>query len=60
MLKQQQEVQGFDQSKYLARLLWAGSTGGAQVPISLAYRAGAGGPAYPAQAGTPPGAPCQG
>ncbi|KAL4457576.1 hypothetical protein ABPG75_012441 [Micractinium tetrahymenae] len=39
VLKQQQEVTGFDHSKYLARLLWASSTSGAQVPISLAYRA---------------------
>lgn len=54
VLKQQQEVQGYDQSKYLARLLWAASTGGVQVPISLAYRAGGCGPASPASPAAPP------
>ncbi|KAI3425089.1 hypothetical protein D9Q98_008467 [Chlorella vulgaris] len=38
VLKQQQEVLGFDGSQYLSRLLWATSADGAQVPISLAYR----------------------
>ncbi len=40
MLKQQQEVVGFDSSLYLSRLLWASSTGGVQVPISVTYRGG--------------------
>lgn len=40
MLKQQQEVLGFDSSLYLSRLLWASSTGGVQVPISVTYRGG--------------------
>lgn len=40
MLKQQQEVVGYDSSQYHSRLLWASSTDGAQVPISLVYRGG--------------------
>lgn len=40
MLKQQQEVIGFDSEHYLSRLLWAASTNGAQVPVSVAYRGG--------------------
>ena len=40
VLKQQQEVVGFDGTRYLSRLLWAASTGGAQVPVSVAYRGG--------------------
>ncbi len=40
MLKQQQEVVGFDSSQYLTRLLWASSTDDVQVPISMAYRGG--------------------
>ncbi|PSC72656.1 protease 2 isoform A [Micractinium conductrix] len=38
VLKQQQEVQGYLHAQYLSRLLWAPSTGGAQVPVSMAYR----------------------
>ena len=41
VLKQQQEVQGYLHAQYLSRLLWAPSTGGAQVPVSMAYRGGA-------------------
>lgn len=38
VLKQQQEVGGYDGTLYLSRLLWASSTDGVQVPISMAYR----------------------
>ena len=41
VLKQQQRVLGYDHSKYQSSLLFAGSTAGAQVPISIAYRGGA-------------------
>lgn len=40
MLKQQQEVVGFDGTRYLSRLLWATSSGGVEVPVSVAYRGG--------------------
>lgn len=40
VLKQQQEVVGFDGTRYLSRLLLAASSGGVQVPVSVAYRGG--------------------
>lgn len=40
VLKQQEEVLGFDPARYLSRLAWAPSTDGAQVPLSIAYRGG--------------------
>lgn len=38
MLRQQRQVVGFEAGAYLSRRLWANSTGGARVPVSLAYR----------------------
>lgn len=38
MLRKQQQVVGVEPGAYLSRLLWANSTGGARVPLSVAYR----------------------